>query len=447
MHNPVAAPPEVSHARPLPKEERAENVGAPPRQPGAGALRRRKNLVRRYRKEWMFRGAGVMAIALALVMLAVLLGTIAGKAASGLTQTYIRLPVRFDAAVIDPEGTGREEVWQQARFQKLADAALEAHFPDAADAGGQRLLRGLLSNGARDDIKEAFLDAPELLGREAELWLLASDDVDMVMKGISPDGRQGDRLEQLRREGRVERQFNLPFFTHADSREPEKAGILGGLVGSLLTIAACLLVSFPLAVMTAVYLQEFAPKNRWTDLIEINTNNLAAVPSIIFGLLGLSVYLHLFGMPRSASLVGGMTLALMILPTIIISTRTALRSVPQSIRDAALALGATPMQAVTHHVLPLAMPGIMTGTILGVARALGETAPLLMVGMMAFVAAVPGGWLEPATVMPVQVYLWADSPEPAFAERTSLAILCLLVLLVVLNAAAVMIRKKFERRW
>jgi phosphate transport system permease protein len=254
-------------------------------------------------------------------------------------------------------------------------------------------------------------------------------------------------VERLESEGRIEKRFNIIFFTHGTSREPELAGIAGALMGSFYTLALTLLFSFPIGVGAALYLEEFAPKNRWTDLIEVNINNLAAVPSIVFGLLGLAVFLNFFGLPRSAPLVGGLVLTLMTLPTIIIASRASLQSVPPSIREAALGVGASKMQMVAHHVLPLALPGMLTGTIIGMARALGESAPLLMIGMVAFIVDIPGGFTDPATVLPVQIYLWADSPERAFVELTSAATMVLLAFLIVMNAAAVILRRRFERRW
>jgi phosphate transport system permease protein len=251
----------------------------------------------------------------------------------------------------------------------------------------------------------------------------------------------------LERRGLVEQQFNVAFFTNGDSREPELAGIGGAVMGSVYTLLVTLLLSFPIGVAAAVYLEEFAPKNRWTDLIEVNINNLAAVPSIVFGLLGLAVFINFFTLPRSAPLVGGLVLTLMTLPTIIIASRAALKSVPPSIREAALGVGASRMQAMFHHVLPLAMPGMLTGTIIGMAQALGESAPLLMIGMVAFIVDIPGGPLDPSTVLPVQIFLWADSPERAFVERTSAAIMVLLAFLITMNALAVILRKRFERRW
>ena len=254
-------------------------------------------------------------------------------------------------------------------------------------------------------------------------------------------------LERLKAEGRIERGFNWLFFTSGDSREPELAGIRGAIVGTALTLLITLLLCLPIGVLAAIYLEEFAPKNRLTDLIEININNLAAVPSIVFGLLGLAVFLNFFGLPRSAPLVGGLVLALLVLPTIIIAARAALKAVPPSIKEAALGVGASHQQAVFHHVLPLAMPGIMTGTIIGMAHALGETAPLLMIGMVAFIVDVPQALSDAATVLPVQVYLWSDLPEPAFKAKTAAAIIVLLVFLFLMNGLAIYLRKKFERRW
>jgi phosphate transport system permease protein len=301
------------------------------------------------------------------------------------------------------------------------------------------------------------LDDPSLIGRQVKLWVPAGDDVDMFAKGyISRDVPETDRrikdkqiawIDALTQAGRLERKFNTTFFTAGDSREPELAGIRGAIMGSLFTLLVTISLSFPMGVATAVYLEEFAPKNKWTDLVEININNLAAVPSIVFGLLGLSVFLNFFNMPRSAPLVGGLVLTLMTLPTIIIAGRASLKSVPPSIKEAALGVGASKMQAVTHHVLPLAMPGMLTGAIIGMAQALGETAPLLMIGMVAFIVDVPTSITDSATVLPVQIYLWADSPERAFVERTSAAIMVLLTFLICMNAVAIYLRKKFERRW
>jgi phosphate transport system permease protein len=274
-----------------------------------------------------------------------------------------------------------------------------------------------------------------------------------VVTYVTPEAnrRASDRtvayLERLKAEGRIERRFNWRFLTSGDSREPELAGILGALVGSALTLAVTLVLCVPIGVLAAIYLEEFAPKNRFTDVIEININNLAAVPSIVFGLLGLAVFLNFFGLPRSAPLVGGFVLALLVLPTIIIAARAALRAVPPSIKEAALGVGASRQQAIFHHVLPLAMPGILTGTIIGMAHALGETAPLLLIGMVAFIVDVPEGITDAATVLPVQIYLWSDLPEAAFQAKTAGAIIVLLIFLFLMNGAAIWLRRKFEKRW
>ena len=312
-------------------------------------------------------------------------------------------------------------------------------------------------SGAAYDLQRMVMDRPDLIGSTQSLWLLADDEVDMFVKGHIPrdvpesERRVSDKqvvwIDRLVASDRLEKRFNTVFFTAGDSREPELAGIRGAAMGSFYTLVVTLLLSFPIGVAAAVYLEEFAPKNNWTDLIEVNINNLAAIPSIVFGLLGLAVFLNFMNLPRSASTVGGLVLTLMTLPTIIIASRASLKSVPPSIREAALGVGASKMQTIMHHVLPLAMPGMMTGAIIGMARALGETAPLLMIGMVAFIVDVPQGFNDPATVLPVQIYLWADSPERAFVERTSAAIMVLLLVLLLMNAVAVFLRNKFERRW
>ena len=306
-------------------------------------------------------------------------------------------------------------------------------------------------------MRDRVVDNAALIGQHETLWVLASDDVDQLLKGkisrtaaaenrtVSPD--QLGWVDALVKADALELRFNRTFFTHGDSREPEQAGVWGAVMGSLFTLVLTLVLSFPIGVAAAIYLEEFARKNKWTDLIEVNINNLAAVPSIVFGLLGLAVFIGFFGLPRSAPLVGALVLTLLTLPTIIIASRAALKGVPPSIREAALGMGASQIQMVVHHVLPLAMPGMLTGTIIGMARALGETAPLLMIGMVAFIVDVPKGFTDPATVLPVQVFLWSDSPERAFVERTSGAIIVLLAFLIVMNATAVILRNRFERRW
>jgi len=422
------------------------------RQPDLSAARLR----RRYAAERRFRLYGLGAVLVAAGMLALLLGSIAIKGYSSFFRTEITLDVTFDPAIVDPAGTRDPARLRAADYAKLAREALLARFPEATSRQDRRALGQLISAGADRQLLNMVLADPALVGRTVSVTFPASDDVDMLRKGRIPRSAEaGGTLSEkqigwydaLEADGRIGYGINTTFLLHGDSREPEEAGVLGALLGSIFTMLVTLALAFPLAVATAVYLEEFAPKNRWTDLIEVNINNLAAVPSIVFGLLGLAIFLGFFGLPRSAPLVGGMVLALMTLPTIIISTRAALKAVPPSIREAAYGIGASSLQVVTHHVVPLAMPGILTGTIIGMARALGETAPLLMIGMVAFIVDVPKGFTDAATVLPVQVYLWADSPERAFVEKTSGAILVLLLLLVLMNGIAVYLRRRFERRW
>jgi phosphate transport system permease protein len=330
-------------------------------------------------------------------------------------------------------------------------------FPEVQERSDIRQLAALISSSATHELQRRVEANPRLIGTREKLTVLAGADVDQLLKGavdrkVPEDQRVvSDRqlawIEALEQRANLHLAFNKGFLFNGDSREPEQAGVWGALVGSIYTLAVTLLLSFPVGVAAAIYLEEFAKRNRWTDIIEVNINNLAAVPSIVFGLLGLAVFLNFFGMPRSAPMVGGFVLTLLTLPTIIIASRAALKAVPPSIREAALAMGASRLQMVSHHVLPLAMPGVLTGTIIGMARALGETAPLLMIGMVAFIVDVPRGVADPATVLPVQIFLWADSPERAFQERTSAAILILLAFLVVMNATAVILRRRFERRW
>ncbi len=416
-----------------------------------------KRLKRRYAAERRFRLYGLSAIFAALGILGLLIGTIVANGHTAFLQTYMAIPVYLDAQVIDPEGSGDPEALRSADYQSLVKASLREMFPEVTKRRDKRKLYGLVSNAAGYDVRDQLLEDVSMIGSTQTFWVRSSDDIDSLVKGAidrrlpEDDRRVKDNelswIETFEAQGAIEKRFNTTFFTSGDSREPEQAGIWGAAVGSAYTLLITLLLTFPIGVLSAVYLEEFAPKNRWTDLIEVNINNLAAVPSIIFGLLGLAVFLGTFGLPRSAPLVGGMVLALMTLPTIIIAGRAALKAVPPSIREAALGIGASPLQVVTHHVLPLALPGIMTGTIIGMAQALGETAPLLMIGMVAFIVDVPGGVTDPATVLPVQIFLWADAPERAFLEKTNGAIMVLLGFLILMNALAVLLRKRFERQW
>jgi phosphate transport system permease protein len=406
-----------------------------------------RGLKRRYRAERRFQRLGLAAIVVSLLFLSLLFVSIVGRGHGALFQTHIQLRIYFDPELFLSGEIGA------ADYARMIKESLFSLFPQTTGRDEKRRLSSLVSTGATHALRRMVLADRALIGTRHNLWLPADDDVDMLVKGDLPrdsgrfDVGQLAWIDALADQGKIQKRFNTAFFMAGDSREPELAGIRGAVSGSFFTLLITLALSFPMGVATAVYLEEFAPKNRWTDLIEVNINNLAAVPSIVFGLLGLAVFLNAFGLPRSAPLVGGLVLALMTLPTIIIASRAALQSVPPSIRDAALGVGASKMQMILHHVLPLALPGMLTGTIIGMARALGETAPLLMIGMVAFIADVPGGFTDPAAVLPVQIYLWADSPERGFVERTAAATLMLLIFLIVMNGAAVILRKKFERRW
>ncbi|MCB9945530.1 MAG: phosphate ABC transporter permease PstA [Geminicoccaceae bacterium] len=412
---------------------------------------------RRYARERRFRLMGLGAIGLALGLLAVLLLSVGTQGYKAFWQTYVTLDIDFARDRIDPEGTGDPAVIGKANFQELINGALYRMFPDVEGRRDRKALRGLVSSAAALDLREQVKADPSLIGQTVPVEMLASDDIDQLMKGeIDRNLKESNRrvkdreliwVDALAEQGRIETRFNTVLFTHGDSREPEQAGIWGAVVGSFYMMIVTLLLAAPIGIAAATYLEEFAPKSRMTDFIEVNINNLAAVPSIVFGLLGLAVFLQVFHLPRSAPLVGGLTLTLMTLPTIVVATRASLRSVPPSIREAALGMGASKVQTVAHHVLPLALPGILTGAIIGMAQALGETAPLLMIGMVAFIVDIPATPLDPATALPVQIYLWADSPERAFTERTAAAIMVLLAFLVIMNALAVILRRKFERKW
>ena len=415
----------------------------------------RKSLSRRNRAEGLFRWAGRVAIFLGLMAVVVLFVDIIGKGHGAFRIAYIELDIDYDPEKIGIENLSDPQQLAGADWQALPKAALNKQFPGITSRGDKRSLYGLISNGAGYDLKDRLMANPLLLGDQERVWILTDDDIDTYYKSwlagepyaARLTDKQVEWIAELHEHGKIRLQFNANFFTRGDSREPEQAGIRGALVGSLFTLALTLIFSFPVGVAAAIYLEEFAPKNGWTDFIEVNINNLAAVPSIIFGLLGLAIFINFFHVPRSVPIVGGLVLTLMTLPTIIISSRAAIKSVPPSIREAALGMGASKYQMVLHHVLPLAMPGMLTGAIIGMAQALGESAPLLMIGMVAFIVDIPGGFSDPATVLPVQIFLWADSPERAFIEKTSAAIMVLLSFLIVMNASAVWLRKRLERRW
>lgn len=410
-----------------------------------------RRLKKRYQAEKRFKFYGLLAIFLSLSFLLLLFISIIGNGYSAFQQTEIRLDVYFDPALIDTDNLAN------ANFPGLVKQTLLKMFPQVKSRTEKKQLYSLVSTGASFQLQHMVENDPSLVGKTEKVWIPADDDVDMLWKGhIKRDVPENDRrltdfqlglLDTMNQEGRITKRFNTTFFTSGDSREPELAGILGAMSGSLLTLALTLFLSFPIGVAAAIYLEEFAPRNRWIDLIEVNINNLAAVPSIVFGLLGLAVFINFFNLPRSTPIVGGLVLTLLTLPVIIIASRASLQSVPPSIREAALGVGASKMQLVFHHVLPLAMPGMLTGTIIGMARALGETAPLLMIGMVAFIVDIPTSFTDPATALPVQIFLWADSPERAFVERTSAAIIVLLAFLIIMNSLAVILRNRFERRW
>ncbi len=418
------------------------------------AARRTK---RRYRSETALKSIGIGAISIAIALLGLLLWTVAAQGFQAFWQTYIKLDITFSQDVIDPQGNRDPEALRRANYATLVNNALYELFPDVEGRNARRDLRGIMSNGAALELRSMVENDPDLIGTSGTFWLLADDDVDQFMKGnISRDTAASDRrtsdeeirwIDSLDERGDIELRFNRILFTNGDSREPELAGIWGAVVGSFYMMVVTFALSVPIGVASAIYLEEFATKSRLNDFIEVNINNLAAVPSIVFGLLGLAVFLNVFHLPRSAPVVGGLTLTLMTLPTIVVATRAALRAVPPSIREAALGVGASKVQTIVHHVLPLAIPGILTGAIIGMAQALGETAPLLMIGMVAFIVDIPSSPWSPATALPVQVYLWSDSPERAFSERTAAAIIVLLAFLIIMNAIAVILRKRFERRW
>ena len=399
----------------------------------------RKRIARRYASERRFKAAGLLAVALSAAFLAFLLFSMLGNGLRGFTRTEIAVKVDFPASplLLDPNAI---------TDQALANANLPMVTGDVVKKALGANAEDWVSPTAWIVLRDAIKADPSILSRTETLKLPASTTVDLAAKSEgSPEAEAA--VEQLNRAGLLTTGFNTGFLTGSDGTDPTQVGIWGAFKGSLLTMLVTLVLSFPIGVATAVYLEEYARKNWLTDIIEVSINNLAAVPSIIFGLLGLSIFLNFLALPRSAALVGGMTLALMTMPVIVIAGRNAIKSVPPSIRDAALGIGASPVQVVFHHVLPLALPGILTGTIIGMARALGETAPLLMIGMRAFIATPPGGITDPATVLPVQIFLWSDEVSKGFVEKTSAAIIVLLVFLLAMNGIAIYLRNKFEKRW
>ncbi|UXS00065.1 phosphate ABC transporter permease PstA [Agrobacterium tumefaciens] len=422
--------------------------------------RRDIGIKRRYAAERRFRAYGMAAISFGLIFLFLLLWSVVGKGYTAFQQTMITVPVEFSEQIIDPknERATNPAKLMTANYPVIArDAVAKVLGVAPTDRTGLRAVNAMISDSVRTQLRDIVTADPSIIGTTRNVTLLASGDVDSAFKGqvdltVDENNRRVSNqqlgwMNQLVESGQLAKHFNTGIFVNGASSRPEAAGVGVALIGSFYMMMIVLVLSLPIGVAASIYLEEFAPKNRLTDLIEVNINNLAAVPSIVYGLLGLSVFINFMGFPRSASLVGGLVLTLMTLPTIIIATRAALKAVPPSIRAAALGLGASKMQTIFHHVLPLAMPGILTGTIIGLAHALGETAPLLLIGMVAFVANYPTTPLDPSTALPVQIYMWANEAERAFVERTSGAIIILLLFLIVMNVGAILLRRRFERRW
>ena len=417
----------------------------------------KKSLMKRHLAESRFKTYGILGIISATVFLIVILSTIFIEGKSAFKSTYIKLDVFFDPSIIDPDGTRDIDEIRFANYRKVIKNSLKNYFPEVTGKEEMKSLTELISSSEEENLMQAVLKNNDLIGANKKVWLKASSKIDIIhknpeMKDLSESNRlisdkELEWFDKLTRNGDVKFSLNKIFFLKADSTEPEQAGILGSILGAFFTLVITLILSFPIAVAAGVFLEELAPKNRLTDIIEININNLAAVPSIIFGLLGLAIFLNVMHLPRSAPIVGGMVLALMTLPTIIIATRVSLKAVPPSIREAAVGLGATKFQSVIHHVLPLAIPGIATGTIIGMSRALGESAPLLLIGMVAFIVDIPGSFTDSATVLPVQIYLWKSTAARGFVELTAAGVIVLLTFLILMNALAIYVRNKFEKKW
>ena len=410
----------------------------------------------RQTKERNFKFFGIFAVALAIAFLAILLISIISKGLPGFFQYYATFEVELTRERIDPRGDMSDQSLFEGEAKKIINEAV-LEFTGAKKRNEKKAARSLLSNGSDLRLVNFVQKNTDKLNSIQKIKFALDDDADSFFRGyIKKETPENQRrlndieinyLEKMNEAGIVTYEISDYLFFGSASRNAEMAGIKGAFIGSMLTLAVCFLIAFPLGVATAVYLEEFAPKNKFTELIEININNLAAVPSVVFGILGLAIFINLFGMPRSIPLIGGLVLALMTLPTIIISSRAAIKAVPPSIRDGALAIGASKMQATMHHVVPLAIPGMLTGTIIGMAQALGETAPLLMIGMVAFIVDIPGSITDPGTVLPVQIFMWADFAERMFVHKTSAAIIILLLFLMIMNGGAVWLRRKLERRW
>ena len=415
-----------------------------------------ENLRKRKAAEIRFQWIGKGAIGLAMIFLAVLFISIFSKGIPGFFQHYVTLEINLDAKRLDPKGNASIESLYSGDARDIINEAI-SKIVQPEGRSEKRDARKIVSSGGEKRLRGIILKDPSLLGKTVHIRFAVDDDIDSFLRGFidrktpEADRRISDNMisfvDKLEEENLISYKISDYLFFGSASRNAEMAGIKGAFIGSIITLAICLSISFPLGVATAVYLEEFAPKNRYIEFIEININNLAAVPSVVFGILGLAIFINIFGIPRSIPLVGGIVLALMTLPTIIISSRAAINAVPPSIKDAALSIGASKHQAIFHHVVPLALPGMLTGTIIGMAQALGETAPLLMIGMVAFIVDIPGGVTDPATVLPVQIFMWADFAERMFIHKTSAAIIVLLVFLITMNIGAIWLRKKLERRW
>lgn len=423
------------------------------------AAKRAATLKKRKAAEKRFQWYGRLAVSFGIICVLFLFTDIFSKGIGAFTQTYVDVEITFDQEKLGLTAQSTEKEIKAASFGSFFKKSLRDKYPDIKGRKQKRELYALFTSDMPLILRNMVVADPSIMGTTKTISMIADDDFDTFYKhSYGRDLSAQDKVTRLSemqegivdtlvKSGAVKKKFNTILFTNSDSREPELAGIRGAISGSILTLIVTLLLSFPIAVATAIYLEEFAPTNKITDFIEVNINNLAAVPSVIFGLLGLAIFINFFGMPRSVPLIGGFVLTLMTLPTIIISSRAAIKSVPPSIREAALGMGASKVQVVIHHVLPLAMPGMLTGTIIGMAQALGETAPLLMIGMVAFIVDAPTSITDPATVLPVQIFLWSDSPERAFVEKTSAAIMVLLTFLICMNSLAVWLRKRLERRW
>ena len=419
-------------------------------------MNKSERLKQRHRAEKRFKFYGIASVTIAIIFVLILIQNIFSKGSSAFQKTVIKVDVFYDSELIElNNGATLKEIYD-TDFYDLTIENLLKTYPSKNRGEEDELLK-LFSSEAEYEIKNAFLNNNQLIDKTITLEITASDDIDQLHKGNYPRDLPEDRrsitdnqlfiYDYFVENEIINKNFNNYFFTNGDSRDPELAGIGGALVGSFYSIIICLLIAFPIAVLASIYLEEFAPKNKITDFIEININNLAAVPSIVYGLLALQVLLATLHLPRSTPLVAGITLALMTLPRIIIPCRASLKAVPPSIREGALAVGASKFQSVFHHVVPLALPGTLSGTIIGLAQALGETAPLILIGMVAFVVDIPSTPIDPSASLPVQVYLWSESAERGFVEKTSATIMILLSFLIMMNFIAVYLRQKFEKRW